>query len=221
MSKHGIIVSGGELEEVFALTIFEQMQGACVIGVDKGVRFLYEHKILPDYIVGDFDSLDREIVEYYKNKTCVPIREFDPVKDASDTQIALSLGIELGCEKLVILGATGGRLDHLWGNVQSLVIALKAGVEAQILDPQNKIRLINGRTCLTKEQAYGKYFSVFPLGGCIPKFQITGAKYPLCDHTLTPYDSLCVSNQIGEGETVIDFPEGIVILMETRDKEGR
>lgn len=221
MSKCGIIISGGELEESFALGILGQMQDAYVIGVDRGVRFLYEHGIMPDYVVGDFDSLDGGIAEYYKNETSVPIREFDPVKDASDTQIALSLGVELGCKKLVILGATGGRLDHLWGNVQSLVIPLKAGVEAQILDPQNKIRLINGRTCLTKDNTYGKYFSVFPLGGCISDFNIMGAQYPLCGHTLTPYDSLCVSNQIGEGETVIDFPEGIVILMETRDREGR
>ena len=67
---------------------------------------------------------------------------------------------------------------------------------------------------------YGPYFSVFPLGEIIYGFNITGAKYPLRDHTLTPYDSLCVSNEIAEGEdeAVIDYSGGTVILMETRDR---
>ena len=69
-----------------------------------------------------------------------------------------------------------------------------------------------------KRQAYGPYFSVFPLGQEVFGFNIEGAKYPLREHTLTPYDSLCVSNQIEGEEAVIRFPDGVVILMETRDK---
>lgn len=50
-------------------------------------------------------------------------------------------------------------------------------------------------------------------------FTIEGAKYPPHDHVLTPYNSLCVSNEIAGEEVVISFTTGIVILMETRDKE--
>lgn len=221
MSKCGVIVTGGKLEEAFAKKTIAKLRGkeTCVIGVDRGAAFLHEQGIMPDYIVGDFDSLDREVVEYYKNETAVTIREFNPVKDATDTEIAVRLGMELGCESLVILGATGGRLDHLWANVQVLAIPFRAGVDAQILDAQNQIRLIGGRTCIRKVDAYGKYFSVFPLGGAVSGFSIQGAKYPLEDHELSFTDSLCVSNQIEEDEVVIDFQEGIVILMETKDRE--
>lgn len=48
-------------------------------------------------------------------------------------------------------------------------------------------------------------------------FNITGAKYPLSHHILTPFDSLCVSNEIEDDEVKISFPYGIVVLMETRD----
>lgn len=217
MSKCAVIVSGGTLEENFVLGAIEKADAPWIIGVDKGVKFLYEHNIMPSYIVGDFDSLPKEIVDYYKNETKVPIREFNPVKDATDTEIAIRLGMTLGCSKLVILGATGGRIDHLWANVQTLMIPFKMGVDAIILDPQNRIRLIGGETHLKKEEAYGKYFSVFPLGEVVHEFSITGAKYPLHEHTLTPYDSLCVSNQFDDDEVVIDFTTGTVILMETRD----
>ena len=221
MSKRAVIISGGTLyEELIEKTIGE-CEDPCIIGVDKGVEFLYHHNIKPSYIVGDFDSLSHEIVDYYKNETHVSVREFNPVKDASDTEIAVRLAITLGCHEMVILGATGSRVDHLWANIQTLTIPFTAGVDAVILDPQNRIRLIGGETHLKKEEAFGDYFSVFPLGEVVYGFNIRGAKYPLTEHTLTPYDSLCVSNQIEEDEVVIDFVSGIVILMETRDREEK
>ena len=223
MSKRSIIISGGELDEALTLSVLNQQEERCVIAVDKGVEFLYYHQIMPDYIVGDFDSAKEEIRDYYKNKTNVPVREYNPVKDASDTEIAIRLAMTLGSKELVILGATGGRIDHLWANVQSLMIPFKAGIDAKILDSQNLITIIgDGETHIRRDEAFGDYFSVFPLGEDVFGFNISGAKYPLRNHTLTPYNSLCVSNQIAEGEeeAVIRFPSGWVILMETRDKDG-
>lgn len=217
MSKRAVIISGGTLYEELVEKTVGEADDLCIIGVDKGVEFLYHHQIRPDYIVGDFDSLSHEIVEYYKNETHVSVREYNPVKDASDTEIAVRLAITLGCHEMVILGATGSRVDHLWANIQTLTIPFKAGVDAVIMDPMNKIRLIGGETHLKKGEAFGDYFSVFPLGETVYGFNIRGAKYPLHEHMLTPYDSLCVSNEIQDDEVVIDFSSGIVILMETRD----
>lgn len=219
MGKRIVIISGGELDERFALSVLNEVVANCIIGVDRGIEFLYRNSIMPNYIVGDFDSADRTVADYYRNETSVPIREYNPAKDASDTEIAVRLAMTLGCSELVILGATGGRIDHLWANVQTLTIPFRAGINAWILDPGNRIRLIGGKTVLKKSEAFGPYFSLFPLGHEVYSLSITGAKYPLRDHTLTPYDSLCVSNKLEEEEVVINFTSGIVILMETRDRE--
>lgn len=218
MGKRMVIVSGGELDEKFALAVLRESVTNCVIGVDKGMELLYWNGIVPSYIVGDFDSVDQKIANYYRDETSVPIREYNPVKDASDTEIAVRLAMTLGCSELIILGATGGRIDHLWANVQTLTIPFRAGIDAKILDPRNRIRLIGGKTVLKKSEAYGPYFSLFPLGNEVYGFNIEGAKYPLRNHTLTPFDSLCVSNQIAGDEVTIDFSAGTVILMETRDR---
>ena len=161
MSKRSIIISGGELDEALTLSVLNQQEERCVIAVDKGVEFLYYHQIMPDYIVGDFDSAKEEIRDYYKNKTNVPVREYNPVKDASDTEIAIRLAMTLGSKELVILGATGGRIDHLWANVQSLMIPFKAGIDAKIIDRQNLISIIgSGETHIRKGEAFGTFFSV-------------------------------------------------------------
>ena len=88
MSKRIVIVSGGKLEESVCLPILEGQKEGYIIGVDRGLEFLYQHQIMPDYIVGDFDSVKKEVVDYYREETHAGIREYNPVKDASDTEIA-------------------------------------------------------------------------------------------------------------------------------------
>lgn len=217
MSRRTVIVTGGLLEEDFVLDILKAQETEFIIGVDHGLTFLYQHDILPNYVVGDFDSVQPQIVSYFKNERKVPVREYNPVKDASDTEIALRFCLDLHRKDILILGGTGTRQDHVWANVQILKAALDAGVDARIVDSHNRIRLLSGSTILKKEDAFGSYFSVFPLCGSVQDFHIRGAKYPLSHHTLTPFDSLCVSNEIVGNEVEIAFHHGIVILMETRD----
>ena len=217
MSKRTVIVSGGMLEEEFALPILQSEETEFVIGVDKGLEFLYKHGIKPDYIVGDFDSVSPELVSYYREEVNVPIREFNPVKDASDTEIALRLCLGLNRKQIWILGGTGNRIDHLWANVQCLQIALAAGADARIIDSHNQIRLIDKEVTLKKSEAFGPYFSLFPLELPVDELSIRGAKYPLQKHFLKPSDSLCVSNEFAADEGTISFLYGKVILMETRD----
>ena len=217
MSKRTVIVSGGMVEKDFALPILKSEDTEFIIGVDSGLKFLYDNEIKPDYIVGDFDSAPRSLVSYYREELNVPVREFNPVKDASDTEIALRLCIGLNRKEIWILGATGNRIDHMWANVQCLQIALDAGADASIVDSHNQIRLLDKGITLKREEAFGKYFSLFPLELPVDDLSITGAKYPLKDHFMKPDDSLCVSNEFAEDEVDIWFAFGKVILMETRD----
>ena len=169
--------------------------------------------------MGDFDSVPEEVIDYYRKEASVPIREFNPVKDASDTEIALRMCLGLRRKEIWILGGTGNRLDHFWANVQCLNIALEAGSQAMILDSHNRIRLLDHGIAIRREEAFGKYFSVFPMQLPVEDFCISGAKYPLQNHLLSSGDSLCVSNEFAESEdeVKISFVFGKVILMETRD----
>lgn len=218
MNKRAVIVSGGTIQEEFVSTKLKEYEYDVLIGVDRGVEFLYRNHIKPNYIVGDFDSLSEEIVQFYQEDTDVCIRKFNPEKDFSDTEIAVHQAIELECEEMILLGATGNRIDHVLANIQVLAIPHKKGIHAEMIDENNRIYLIEHEAILEKSKMYGKYFSVFPLDRCIEKFSIIGAKYPLYNHRLCPYDSLCVSNQAKEEQVKITFSEGIVILIEAKEE---
>lgn len=219
MNKKGIIISGGAIDDEFVLQMLKEIQAECLIGVDRGLEFLYDHQVMPTHIVGDFDSVKAEIVEFYQKETQVPIRKFRPEKDASDTEIALRLAIELGVQKLWIFGGTGTRLDHVMANIQILKIAHDCGVKACLIDDCNRISLAEKEVCLSRQESFGDYFSVFPFCGMVEDLSIVGAKYPLSHYKLCPDSSMCVSNEIQDDEVKITFPEGMIILMETRDKK--
>lgn len=219
MSKRCVIVSGGSINDSFAIQMIDKLKPDYVIGVDSGLNFLYRNQIMPTHIVGDFDSVDANIIAYYKQETTVPIREFNPVKDATDTEIAVCLAIELEAQELWVLGATGTRLDHVMGNIQILRIALEHGVRAWIVDSYNRISLWEKEVRLTEQDSFGQYFSIFPFGEVVEDVSIRGAKYPLSHYLMTNKESRCISNERVEKEAVITFSNGVMILMETKEIE--
>ena len=129
-----VIISGGRIERDFALSFLENETFEQFIAVDNGLRFCYDNQIKPTWIVGDFDTAAPELVEYYQTQTDIPIRRFNPVKDSTDSQIAIELALELGSSEITLLGGTGTRMDHVLGNIQSLMLAKKKGVSCVILD---------------------------------------------------------------------------------------
>lgn len=94
-----LIVSGGNISTDFALSFIKKIKADYIIGVDRGLAFCYENSVRPDYIVGDFDSLSPEILSWYQERSEIPIRKYNPIKDATDTMIALEHAIELCSEK--------------------------------------------------------------------------------------------------------------------------
>ena len=218
-----VIISGGRIERDFALSFLENETFEQFIAVDNGLRFCYDNQIKPTWIVGDFDTAAPELVEYYQTQTDIPIRRFNPVKDSTDSQIAIELALELGSSEITLLGGTGTRMDHVLGNIQSLMLAKKKGVSCVILDEYNRIQLIDGETRLKKSEQYGKYVSLLPLTTEVTGVDLTGFKFNLTGHTFTSTVSagLGVSNEIIEDTAEIRVKSGIFVLIESRDLPKR
>ena len=218
-----VIISGGRIERDFALSFLENETFEQFIAVDNGLRFCYDNQIKPTWIVGDFDTAAPELVEYYQTQTDIPIRRFNPVKDSTDSQIAIELALELGSSEITLLGGTGTRMDHVLGNIQSLMLAKKKGVSCVILDEYNRIQLIDGETRLKKSEQYGQYVSLLPLTTEVTGVDLTGFKFNLTGHTFTSTGSagLGVSNEIIEDIAEIRVKSGIFVLIESRDLPKR
>ena len=100
------------------------MYGQNIIAGDKGLEALYQLKMIPNHVVGDFDSVSSEILEFYKKQPQIIFHTYRAEKDNTDTDIALKLAIQLKSSKITMLGALGKRMDHALANIHILKVAL-------------------------------------------------------------------------------------------------
>lgn len=221
---HVLIITGGHLELDFAKDYCEQLSYDKVFAVDRGLEYVDALGLRPDYILGDFDSVDKTLLTSYQKQidsgSLDAIIEYHPVKkDAADTELAVLKAIEDGVGCITILGATGIRLDHVLANIGLLSLVSEKNVDCQIVDSCNRIRLLTGSThcCIKKAEQYGDYLSFIPLTPIVKGLTLSGVMYPLNDRTVYQSSSLTVSNQITEEEAHISMEEGELLVIESRD----
>lgn len=215
--KHFFIISGGSIEDGFACQLLKEQKPSGVIAADAGMDFLYRNHIRPDAIVGDFDSVHSEALVYYRGQTGISIRELNPAKDDTDTESAVLLAVSMGAEKITILGGTGNRLDHVLANIEMLGIGLREGVQMELLDAGNRIRMVETGLTIKKREQFGTYVSLIPYTEEVLHVTLKGFRYLLTDYRLRGFCSIGVSNEIVEEEGVIGFDGGILLVIESRE----
>ncbi len=217
--KDIIIVTGGVVDDILLMDIIESTSDKpYIIGVDKGMEALERLQITADLIVGDFDSADESIKEKYAmDKRTILL---NPIKDMTDTHVAVKKAVDYAESKnvsIIIMGATGGRIDHLLGNIGLLKHCLLYDVKACIVDRQNKISMLDKDAVIKKKDLYGKFISLIPFTDMVEGVTLEGFKYNLSDGVLLKGDTLGISNELIKEEGRISIKSGILLLLETKD----
>ena len=200
-----LIITGGTIQSEFAIKYIKERAWDYVVCADARMRFCHSAGILPDLILGDFDSVDEESYEYFQKVCPERMERFPTHKDETDTELALLRAIDAGADAITMIGATGTRLDHVMGNIQMLKLALDRKVSCQIVDAHNRIRLVSGELHLKMTEQWGKYVSLIPFTTDVEGVDLIGFKYPLekFSFTVLGTGSRGVSNEIAEEEAVI------------------
>lgn len=239
-----VIVSGGDIQRDFALDFLKKNKTR-LIAADRGLEFFMAHGIIPDVVIGDFDSLSEEGKDYLgisdrretdseipyggmtdwkvqkgsgEGKKEIEVVRLRPEKDDSDTQSAMNYAIRTGAKEIAILGVTGKRVDHLMANFGLLILAQNQGASVILVDCYNYMKLVPSGTVLKKDEQFGKYVSFFQLGGDVAGLTLEGFKYPLNKYHLTAADSgLTVSNEIAGETAVVTYESGNLLMIMSRD----
>ena len=211
-----IIVSGGDINKNFLEKLNLKNKFNNIIASDKGLEVLDKCNIKPNYIIGDFDSLNEKVLNKYIDDETVKMIKLNPEKDYTDTHMALKLAIELKSTDITIIGAIGSRLDHTLANINILKEALEKKVACRILNENNNITLINKNITIKKEEEY-PYISLIPLTTNVTGVTLNGFKYPLDNATMEIGKSIGVSNEQIEDNATIKLEEGILIIIRSKD----
>ncbi len=212
-----VIISGGHIEDVFALDWMKKNTYDYLIAADSGMNFLHRNRIVPDIVAGDFDSVDDDSLDEFSSLPDIEMLRLNPIKDDTDTEFVIREAIRRGATEITLLGATGTRLDHGLANVYMLGIGLEEGVQIQIIDAHNRIRMIDDVVEIPKAEQFGDYISILPVKGDAKGVTLSGVKYPLKDAHMSSFSSLGVSNEIVEEKANISVMEGILLVIESRD----
>ena len=216
MDKRAVIIAGGEINDDLALSFVQK--DSCIIAADRGLVFLSEHDIVPDLIVGDFDSAPEETRRrFLASHPGIEVREYNWEKDYTDLEIAAAAAADRGAREIVILGATGTRLDHMIGGIQTLALLLDRGCRGIIVDPCNRVTLHDEPFTIRRESQWGKYVSLFAWGGPVTGITLKGFHFPMENGTLTNSGTLAISNQIEESEGQVFFESGRLLVIESQD----
>ncbi|MDE5558824.1 MAG: thiamine diphosphokinase [Ruminococcus sp.] len=196
-----IIFAGSEIQDYS----FIDTKADLIICADRGIIHAEKLNISPDIITGDFDSYTGEI------PSCHEVFRSVPEKDDTDTMLAVKLALERGADNIRLYGATGGRFDHTFANIQTLIYAYENNCKMSIYD-ENNIITLQGKGTETYHKYKNWYFSVFSLTEKLYVKKMTGVKYPVEDYIFTQSFPIGVSNEITD-TAVITIEKGLALIV--------
>lgn len=177
-----------------------------VIAADAGYCTCRELGIVPDLLLGDFDSMEQP--EDFANIHRSPVE-----KDDTDTMLAVKTGLEQGCGEFYLYGGTGGRrLDHTLANLQTLLYLRRRGARGYLYDNDFVWTVIENETIRVDKTVEWGLLSVFCLGDRARGVTETGVQYPLQGAELTAEFPLGVSNHILEPVAMVGVETGALAV---------
>ena len=197
-----VILCAGEISPE-AMERAAVRQEDLLIAADGGYLHARRFGLRPQLVVGDFDSAPPP-------PPGSDVETFPVEKDDTDCMLAAREGIARGCREFVILGGTGGRLDHTLANIQTLAWLWQQGARGKLLDREHDILVLGpGRWEFPRHEGY---LSLFALGDQTVVSE-EGVYYPLERHPLTCSFPLGVSKQITAPRASITVHAGLAICI--------
>lgn len=203
-----IVIAGGKLFDAQKIIgKISNYSKDLIIACDHGYDNSKLLGLNPHIIVGDLDSIkgsvcDSEIIK-------LPCQ-----KDETDLRVGIDIAVDKKCTNIVILCATGGRLDHFYGNVSNLEYLHDKKINATIIDEQNII------TISDKNQIYkniSKYVSIIPIGEKII-FSTESLKYSAKNLEVCRKNIISISNESESEFFSIDIKKGKALIIQSDDK---
>lgn len=185
-----------------------------IIAADKGCECLYKYNIIPDLLLGDFDSANKEILDNAKLQI-KEVLEFPPEKDYTDTEIAIMEAVKRGAVKIYLFGATGSRIDHALGNIGLLLTAKRNGIILEIIDDNNRLYLGKNKMKLLGE--YGETISFHALSDKVANLEIKGGKYRLESYDMSLLEPRAICNEFVDAPIEISYDAGELLIIHSRD----
>lgn len=180
----------------------------CIVAVDGGSNICYKNKIYPDYVIGDFDSIDNKLKSHFRNSEFI----YRPEQDEHDLLKSLKFCETLKPKKVVATAVFGKRIDHFLSNM-FILQRQKFQFSIEFVDDYGKVIIVNKKQEFNLPQKHTISFLSFT-----PVFGITlkGFKYENSNKDY-PKGFNGVSNEIAKKSAIVSIKKGSLIAFVPHD----
>jgi len=209
--KNGIclIIAGGELHQPEFYQ--KRLTGVeYVIAADGGARHAKDLGLIPNLVLGDFDTLTPQELKDWEEQGVITGR-FPDEKDFTETHLAVLRAVELGYTDLVIIAALGGRLDHALANIMLLALPQTKEHNLLILDEHQEIRLIRDQLIIEGEP--GQTISLLPLSDKVSGIMTQGLQFQVPQNTFLMGIPNGISNVMTARQATIKIEAGLLLAI--------
>lgn len=189
-----------------------------LIAADGGAAYCRRFGVVPDWIVGDLDSLAaHELTEL--EAAGARVARFPVRKDFTDLELAVHHAVEHGAEEIVIFGALGARWDQTLANLLMPAARDLAGVRIRLVDGAQDIELIKPGERHEVHGKPGDLLSLVPLGGDAVGVITENLEYPLVRETLHFGSTRGISNRLLGENAAVAFSQGLLLCVVIHNDE--
>ena len=188
-----------------------------IIAADAGARHCLAISILPQVVIGDFDSLTPAELDKLQELGVRLIR-YPARKDFTDLELALKYACEQGADQITILGGLGQRWDQTLANILLLAGSFAQRARVSYIDGSQEIMLIGESQILEIRGQPGDTVSLVPIQGNAQGITTCGLEYPLDDDTLEFGTARGVSNVLIGKQATIQLKHGFLICILIRQE---
>ncbi|MBN1623966.1 MAG: thiamine diphosphokinase [Clostridia bacterium] len=206
-----VIISGGNrVKKEKVMSVMKDCD--LLLCADRGTDHALSYNLIPDYVIGDMDSIDPKTFDKIKSSRLV---FSSPEKDYTDTHLAVQKALESGCDKIDILCATGLRSDHALANIRLLIHIENSGSKGRIIDDMNTMYLCRDRIEFNGKN--GRTVSLVSMDCVTRGITLEGFKYPLKDFEAGLDWVSGISNVIISDTAALTIESGCLLVIEVED----
>lgn len=216
--KTACLVLNGQLDDYdYIREVMNYNTYELIIAVDGGANHLYRLGIMPNYILGDLDSIEDDIREYYEASDVV-FKKFPTKKDETDAELAVWLVEEVGLLGIDIYAALGGRTDHELANIQLLYYILDRGMYPRIISEHEEIYILKNDE-MTLKGNIGDIVSILPIRGDARGITLVNMEYSVEELDLKYSVTRGISNVMVAQDAYINVRDGCLLVIKNIKKK--
>ena len=218
-ATHALVIADGDVDVSVLAELAADPRPPRLIAADGGAARVLGAGLVPDVVVGDFDSLaDAERARL--EALGVELRVAPPDKDESDMELCLLTAIADGAERLTIVGAMGlVRPEHTVANLLLLADPRLDGLEVAIVGRGSRLWRIGTADGPGQARIEGQpadFVSLFPLDTAVAGVTTEGLRFALADARLPLGPSLGLSNELLTDQARVTCRRGRLLVIHSR-----